>query len=171
MFFKLFAGFVHWIWVQEFTACTICSFVLIQPHPRGSVYPPVQVFLLFLDGPTTGTQVNYLFSLFFFFKSRQSTSVFSYFGSFLDGVGWLKKRGIPHGSVGDLVLCSLSHFSSFQGDIAKPFKANTSSKKQCFQANRTNDIQWRNSLAVLIHDKCSFKSLQDVSALVSNTAA
>lgn len=64
-----------------------------------------------------------------------------------------------------------THFSSFQGDIAKPFKTNKSSKKQRFQrlTVKTNDIRWRNSLAVLIHEKHSFKSLQDVSVLVSNT--
>lgn len=33
-----------------------------------------------------------------------------------------------------------------------------------------NDIQWRNSLAVLIHEKRSFKSLQDVSVLLVSNA-
>ncbi len=75
--------------------------------------------------PTTGTQKRdvklklIIFSVIFFLYlgSLLSFPMGEHFGSFLDGVGWWtfkkkknkekKKRGIPHGSVGDLVLCSL----------------------------------------------------------------
>lgn len=120
----------------------------MQPHPRGPVYPPVQVFLL---GPWmvnhwhTKTRcdvaVNYVFS-HFLFLSKQS-SLFSYsvhFGSFLGGVGWSSwlSREDFHMAVLKVWYSAVysvrcTYFSSFQGDIAKPFKTNTSSKKQLFQ--------------------------------------
>lgn len=63
-----------------------------------------------------------------------------------------------------------AHFSSlsFQGDIAKPFKTHQANEAGLFPNSSNKYIQCRNSLAVLVHEKCSVKTLLGVSVFIRN---
>lgn len=75
-------------------------------------------------------------------------------------------RGVHHGSVGDLVLVSV-HFL-FRETLPNHSKHIRQKKHYYSPTVLTKYNQCRNSLAVLVHEKCSIKSLQDVSVFISN---
>lgn len=112
---------------------------------------------LFLIGTVEPLEarINYPFS--HFKKTSKQSSVFSYWEwSCLDGVDWWTLgRVVPHGSVGVQFRETLPNHSEHIHEA----------KSNNVYSYKRNDIQWRNSLAVLIHKKRSFKSLQDVSVL------
>lgn len=109
--------------------------VLIWPHPRDSGNPPVQVF--FYCGPersTPGTQKKIMWIWNEWFESflhLKSSLWIILLGRYLLLLFWMvrlvncKGEGIPQGNVlvlCSLIVCSALASSSFQADIAKPFK-------------------------------------------------
>lgn len=75
-------------------------------------------------------------------------------------------RGVHHGSVGDLVLNSVHYH--FKETLPNHSKHIRQKKHYCSPTALTKYIQCRNSLAVLVDEKCSLKSLQGVSVFISN---
>lgn len=159
--------------VRALTACTTCSFSSVtcwtkQAHPRGSLYPPVQVFLLWLwlvNHWNTETRcevdINYLFSHFFKKKSKCLFLLRTFWLLFLDGVGWLTNERAStwqcwrSGTLQSTVCCALTsvHFRETLPNHSKSkHKSNNLSKSLTEQIT----FDGRNSLAVLIFPRETF---------------